>query len=126
MGEEEIKKLADTLLKSGLATNQTEAMEKARSSFGAEQILKKLQKKEPLFRETKTVSELHNEAKAEQEAAAKEMPKPVAPSQSEDESVKKEAPLAKPHEKPSKDDIQIDNIIDLDEEKEAEEEKEEE
>ena len=62
MVEEEFKKLADTLLKSGLATNQTEAMEKARSSFGAEQILKKLQQagKEPLLKETKTVSPAYN------------------------------------------------------------------
>lgn len=43
MEEEKLKKLAETFLKSGLATNEFDAMEKAKASFGAEEILKKMQ-----------------------------------------------------------------------------------
>ena len=62
MGEKEeaIKQLAETLFKSGLATNPAEAMEKARASFGAEEILKKVQSVDPFLKEQKTVTEILN------------------------------------------------------------------
>ncbi len=52
-----VKKLADTLLKTGLASSQAEAMEKALEALKAEQIIKKAHGKEDYFaKELKTDS----------------------------------------------------------------------
>jgi hypothetical protein len=110
--EEGIKRLADTILKSGLATNPTEAMEKAKASFGAEQILKKLQKNAPELKETKSVSELYTEA--------------VISKTNEVSKIEPNENLKNKEVNVSKEDIQINDIIDLDEESEAEALKEEE
>ena len=69
MEEKELKKLAETLLKSGLATNEFDAMEKAKASFGAEEILKKLQSlgKNSVLDEGKTLKDVMDDAKEPKE-----------------------------------------------------------
>jgi hypothetical protein len=56
---EDIKKLADTLIRTGLASSEKEALEKARATLEAESIIKRA----GAGREKVTVSELLNEEK---------------------------------------------------------------
>lgn len=111
MGEKEeaIKTLAKTLLKSGLATNPTESMEKAKASFGAEEILKRVQNVDPFLKEQKSVNEILNESEVETSKMTDEEPKTKAPAEVQINSG-----------------IQVKEIDDLDEEKEAEKASEEE
>jgi hypothetical protein len=122
MGEKEeaIKQLAETILKSGLATNETEALEKAQASFGAEEILKKVQSVDPFLKEDKNATEILEEVTNESKEAKNPEIKEPHTQAVED---KTEIPIKEPQDKT---DIKISEVIDLDEESEAEKSAEEE
>lgn len=74
---ENIKKLAETLKKTGLASSDIDAIEKAKAALGAEDIVKKAQNLDNYFkfRDDQTASELLKETEAEPKEEVKEEPK---------------------------------------------------
>jgi len=115
MGEQEdaINKLAETLLKAGLASNWTMALERAKASFGAEEILKKVQSsgKDPILKENKTVNDLLKEVSEESPEETQSSPKPVLKTETQE-------PVNPTNIEENSEKIEISEFEDLDEEEE--------